>query len=422
MKLTAVATALFILGTAVGPAEAQQRRRGGWGRPAIVVIDKVKREPMVQTIPVIGRLVARQAGEIATRIGGTVENIEVHVGDRVKKGDVLATLRSDLLVWERELRAANVAEQVANIANAEAQLGLSRQTLSRITKLRRSAAFSQARYEDQRKQVVRYESSVARAKAKLHAAQASLKITSINIEDATIRAPYPGVVTQRHTEVGAYLKVGDGLVSVLNDRDLEIEADVPAVRVPGLQPGTVVEIESRDEVKNMALVRAVVPDENPLSRTRAVRFELRFDTTRNDLARNQSVVLLIPVGTPRVALSVHKDAVLIRQGNRVVYVVEEDRAKIRQVELGDAVGGRFEVLSGLKPGDRVVVRGNERLRPNQKVKIKGAGGETSRPSSRKKGGWSGRSGGGSGTRGGWAGRGKPSGNKPEGQSEEKKSE
>jgi multidrug efflux pump subunit AcrA (membrane-fusion protein) len=66
-------------------------------------------------------------------------------------------------------------------------------------------------------------------------------------------------------------------------------------------------------------------------------------------------------------VSVHKDAVLRRQGRASVYVIENGTAQSREVTLGPAVGSRFQVKEGLKPGDIVVIRGNERLRPGQPV-------------------------------------------------------
>jgi len=103
-----------------------------------------------------------------------------------------------------------------------------------------------------------------------------------------------------------------------------------------------------------------------LTRTRTVRFTPQFNGRRN-LAKNQSVTLLLPIGKARDVISVHKDAVVVRKGRDVVFVIEDGRAKMRNVRLGEGIGGRFEVLSGLNPGDLTVVRGNERLRPDQKV-------------------------------------------------------
>jgi multidrug efflux pump subunit AcrA (membrane-fusion protein) len=119
----------------------------------------------------------------------------------------------------------------------------------------------------------------------------------------------------------------------------------------------------------------MVPEENPLTRTRTVRFTAEFDGSIKNLAASQSITILIPIGQTRTVVSVHKDAVITRKGQKIVFVVVKNKegkgqkAFPRTVTLGEAVGGRFEVLSGLKPGERVVVRGNERLRPGQKVKI-----------------------------------------------------
>ena len=116
---------------------------------------------------------------------------------------------------------------------------------------------------------------------------------------------------------------------------------------------------------------ALVPGDNPVTRTRLGRFTPHFDDTATALAANQSVTLDIPVGRPRDVVTVHKDAVLNRKGKTLVFVLVDGKAQIRPVRLGEAVGGRFEVLKGLIIGDLVVVRGNERLLPGQEIRIKG---------------------------------------------------
>ena len=77
----------------------------------------------------------------------------------------------------------------------------------------------------------------------------------------------------------------------------------------------------------------------------------------------------MPLGPAREVLSVHKDAVTRRGEQSLVFVVEKEIAKMRPVQLGEAIGERFEVLGGLRAGDAVVVRGNERLQPNAKVRV-----------------------------------------------------
>ena len=376
-----------------------KRRGGRRGRrgPATVLVDAVKLGISVETVTVYGRVISRQTGVIASLTRGAVKTIHARVGDRVKKGDVLVTLSSDMLNSERALKAAELKEFSAKIRTAGAQLGLAAQELERLERLRRSAAFSVARYQDKLRDVERAKSSIAEARAKVDQARAELRMADLNLSYAQIKAPYNGVVSARHVEVGNYLNVGANVVTLLNDASLEIEAEVPANRIGGLTSNAEIKVVSEHGKPYQARVRAVVPEENALSRTRLVRFTPIFKTRDATVAANQSVIVHIPSGAARNAVTVHKDAITQRRGKRVVFIVRVKKDEngdeiitvgIRGVELGDAFGERFEVLSGLKPGDRVVVRGNERLRPNQKIRIETA-----------KGGRKGRRGGGKGRRG-----------------------
>ncbi|MCP5365893.1 MAG: efflux RND transporter periplasmic adaptor subunit [Hyphomicrobiales bacterium] len=362
-RAAAFALALLALLAPAAPAPAQQ--------PSMVGVDAVRVEPLEQTVPVIGRLVARQAGVVAARIGGPVGEVLVDVGDRVKAGDVLAVLVKDTLRWQVKLREADVARETAAIKIAEAQLKLKNQELARLERLRKSAAFNAARFEDTNQEMLQAQSAAAEAQARLLSSRANLELARISLGHADIRAPFDGVVSQRQTQAGAYLQAGAPVVTLINDRDLEIEADVPAVRVSGLLPGTVVAFDLGTDKGLQAAVRAAVPAENPLTRTRTVRLIPDLSKARGILATSQSVTLHVPTSAERQVTTVHKDAVLNRKGQNIVFVVVGGQAKIRPVELGEAVGPRFQVTGGLKPGDVVVVRGNERLRPNQDVTYAG---------------------------------------------------
>ena len=174
---------------------------------------------------------------------------------------------------------------------------------------------------------------------------------------------------RRYTEIGSYLQTGDSVLDLVNDTDLEIEVFVPSNRIAGLPPGTVIQVRPEDGSTESATVRGVGAEENATSRTRLVRFNPSF---RGPLKYGvgESVDALLPLGVPRIVVTVHKDAVLKRQGMSLVYVVDpENSAQIRPVELGESIGVRFEVLSGLKPGETVVIRGNERLRPGQALRM-----------------------------------------------------
>lgn len=362
--LRAVLWAGLLAAVAAGPALAQADAMR-------VRVDTVRQVPLSQTVPVIGRLVAQQIGVVSARINGPVEAFEVEVGDRVEAGQVIAALDATALEARRDLYAGKLSEARAELAVKKAELALARQNYKRLEKLKKSAAFSQARFDDAKQSVAIAQAEARQADTAIAAARADLSLAEINLYNAQIRAPYPGVVTERLTEAGAYVQVGAPLIRMIGDRTLEIEAEVPFQHLAGIEPGVEMRLRLDDDTEHSAVVRALLPSENPLTRTRTVRFVPNIGTTLRPLAHEQSVTLEVPIGPERRVLSVHKDAIVNRQGKDIVFVAKGDEVQARPVRLGAAVGSRMEVLDGLGEGERVVVRGNERLRSGAKVQVVG---------------------------------------------------
>ena len=382
----------LVAGLAVTPAWAQNDA-------TLVQVDAVKREPLNQTFMVIGRLVARQRGDVAARVAGPVAEMRVQVGDRVSRGDVIAVVDRKRPAWRRDVAAAEVHESKASLANAEARhamaqagvardearLALARQAFERLDLLRASVAFSQARLDDLEQETIAAMSEVDFARAAVQEAlslidqnlarversRANLANAIDDLDDTAVRAPFDGVVTLRHTEVGAYLDVGATVITLVNDRDVEIEADVPYDRLGALSAGSEVSFRFDAGPWARASVRAIGVEENPRTRTRSVRFVPDLDGVADNLADGQSVSLSLPVGPPRDIVTVHKDAITRGVNGAAVFVVNGDAAERRLVSLGEAIGNRFEVLGGLEPGELVVVRGNERLKPGQTIQYEG---------------------------------------------------
>lgn len=344
---------------------------GGGGPPANVVVDMVIDEPLSQTVPVLGRIVASEFGPVAARISGPVNEMRVDVGDRVKRGAILAVLDRERLSLERDRYEALVKQQSAKLASVRADLEKRSLELKRLEGIRKSAAFSQARFQDAVQNLASMRGQVAETRAQLAQAEAQMKRASIDLTDGEIRAPYPGVVSAKHTEVGAYLGVGSPVVTLINDLNIVVEADIPGNRLGGLKPGTSVRLTLDDRSEHEAVVRAIIPDENPRTRTRPVRFEPTFVDLAKPLATNQSVTVHVPIGAARTVTTVAKDAVVQRGGNDTVFVVRDGNGQPQPVKLGESVGNRFVVISGLKAGDSVVIRGNENLRPGQRLRISG---------------------------------------------------
>jgi RND family efflux transporter MFP subunit len=354
-----VGLALLIFG-APTPVQAQ---RG----PAVVVTDAVRVEPLSQTVEVLGRVVARQSGILATRIAERVALVEVQVGDRVERDQILVRLSDDRMASERRLRLAELNAAQARVDSQKASVAKANQTLVRQNSLRGSTAYRKDLVQDLQRDLDSSKADLAASEADVARADAQLALAEIALEDTVIRAPFPGVVTIRHAVEGSYIRVGDPLVTLLNDLELEIEADVPTTRTDGLQPGGVVDAHLQPGGHLPAVVRAVVPEENPRTRTRAVRFVPQLDGTGIKLISNQSVSVHVPVGDKRDVLTVQKDAITVQGSANVAFVVSDGKVEARTVVLGESVGKRFEVIDGLMAGDEVVVRGNERLRDGDAV-------------------------------------------------------
>ncbi|NKC10878.1 MAG: efflux RND transporter periplasmic adaptor subunit [Gammaproteobacteria bacterium] len=335
-------------------------------RPARVKVDTVVKEPLRQTVPILGRIVAKEQGAVAAGVPGPLRKVHVQVGDKVKVGELLAELVTDMREAMIARSAADLTIHEARKNAAKAQLLIAKDEMQRLEKLKNSSAFPRARYEDQQHEVVRFTSQLAEASAAFTRTDAQLRAARIDLARTQIRAPYDAVVTRKHVSAGAYLRLGDAIVTLMAANDLEVEADVPSERLGGVIPGVKMDAVFDNGESIQVTVRALIPDENPLTRTRPVRFSANLDP-KAAIAANQSITVAIPAGEPRQVVSVHKDAIINRKGQQLVYVVADGKANIRLVQLGEAVGPRLEVLDGLAPGEVVVVRGNERLRPGQAV-------------------------------------------------------
>ena len=354
---------------AAGGAQKAGTPQAGGRPPSAVRVDAVIAEPKSQTYPVIGRLVAQRTGDVASRINGAVVEMNVSVGDRVSKGDVIAVLALERLTAQRDKYAAALATRRAMVQTAQAEAAKTAQELRRMSELRQSSAFSRARYEDLQRDVDARQATLVERRSQLKEAEAELDQAAIDLYNGSIRAPYSGVVSEKHTEIGSYVNVGNPVVTLISDTEIEVEAEVPSDRIAGLTPGRIVRFRLDDGTEHRATVRSIIPRENARTRTRPVRFTPQFGEKSSSFAINQSVSVLVPIGKIEQVVTVHKDAIVHRGPDRVVSVVRNGKAFPRQVTLGAAVGNRYIVENGLSAGDVVVTHGNETLPPGAAVRV-----------------------------------------------------
>lgn len=341
------------------------------GYPAPVDVDIVAVAKADETVDVIGRVVALQAGPVAARTSAAVKTVHVNVGDHVSAGDVLVTLFNNRTRSVVALMKADVAQWQAKLKTAEFEAQLAERDLQRLETLRGSSAFNESLFDQRRSAASVAKARLAEIKASLQYANVQVKRAQQDFDWTEVQAPYDGVVSERHVTEGAWVNLGAPVMSLISTRQLEVEADIPAQYIQRLQSGQTLAATVNGEVLKLSL-RSVLPAERALSRTRLARLAIPLAPgAMPPLTINQTVKVAIPV-SQQDALTVHKDAVIRNGDMTTVYKVVDGVALMTPVSLGAATGNRMQVLSGLEAGDTVVTRGNERLQPGQQVMPRGS--------------------------------------------------
>ncbi|WP_370400819.1 efflux RND transporter periplasmic adaptor subunit [Sulfitobacter sp. JB4-11] len=337
------------------------------GGPSSVGVQEVEMRALTETVPVFADVVTARDGTIASRVAGNVEKVHVLAGAQVDKDDLLVELNQELLTILVSQSKAELEEAAARIETAQARLDRAETVFARTEGLRGSTSFSEGRFDEVQADVLEARSELVAAKARETISQTRLDESRYRLRRSEIRAPFAGVVIAVQTIPGAFIQAGTPVLRMIDTESFEIEARIPGQYVGALAAGQEVQAVTSSGTNLTARVRAILPIEDPATRTRAVRFVAPDLGNVADVAAGASLTLQIPIGGAREVLSVPKDALVQSANGWTVFVVEDDMAQPRTVQLGVAVGDRYEVLSGLAPGDLAVIRGNERLRPGQPV-------------------------------------------------------
>ncbi|MCW5591267.1 MAG: efflux RND transporter periplasmic adaptor subunit [Burkholderiales bacterium] len=278
---------------------------------------------------------------VSAQVSGRIVDIRFDVGDRVEKGAVI--LRIDERAASQAVAAseAQVREAEANLVNARASYERARQLLAQ--KFVSQAAVDKAEAD--------FKAAESRMKATLAGAGAAATEKSFT----TIVAPYSGVVSARHVQLGEMAAPGKPLFTGFDPTGLRVVATVPSAQVPAIQSGAKARIEVPSlgrwvEVKSIT----VVPSADPRTHTTQVRLDLPADA-KGLLPGVFARAYFVTGRAPR--LMVPREAVLRRSEVTAVYVVDaQGRALLRQVRLGTASDEKsVEVLAGLKAGERVAL-------------------------------------------------------------------
>jgi RND family efflux transporter MFP subunit len=325
--------------------------------PAPVRYTLAREHEVRRGVVLSGSVRARTASLVATEVEGLVAQMLVREGDRVRSGQPLARLRTAPLDLRR--RAA-----VAGLKEAEARLKLAERGLARARELFGSGAIAQQQLDEASYEVDAWQGRVERLGAEI--AQIEL-----DLERSAVPAPYAGVVVARRCDVGEWLEVGDPVAEMISLDDLEVEVEVPERYFHELKTGetATVRFESLPGVEVEGRIAAVVPRADLQARTFPLR--VRFGAGGARVGAGMLAQVSLPVGDAFRATLVPKDAIVPQGPRQVVYLLDgDDRVSLVPVSLGAGVGSWVAVEGDVRPGQKVVTRGNERLQPGQPARGK----------------------------------------------------
>ncbi len=277
---------------------------------------------------------------VAAQVSGRVSAVNFDVGDTVKAGSVIVRLSAG------ELGAA-VAGSQAQVAQAQASLSSARANYERQQQLFQQKFISKAALD---RATAEYRSAEAAARA----ARAGVGQTAALSSYTTVTAPFSGVVSARHVEIGESVTAGTPLMTGFDPKDMRVVASIPQSRLAEVKaaPRVMIEIPARNQWIDAAGI-TVLPSADEATHTVKVRIDLP--------ANLQGVIpglytrAHFSMGGAR-KLTVPASAIVRRSEVTAVYVVTRDRVSLRQVRLGTpGAGGQVEVLAGLNPGDTIAL-------------------------------------------------------------------
>lgn len=322
--------------------------QGADAPPVPVVVTTARSENVATAISATGTVVSRNDARISGEVGGTLAWI-AEPGTVVKRGETIArldTARLSLALRDNEAAVKRLEAQLQLLATQRERL----QTLGNVvSQSQLDEAVSRERMAEQDVEQAR----VARDRARL------------DLDRATVRAPFAGIVAERLQQSGEFVASGAPLLRLVNDRELEVVARAPLGSADAVSAGAQVRL-SEGERHASGTVRAVIPVGDERSRM----VELRIALADRSLRVGTPVRVEIAPRNLRPVVTVPRDAVIQRQGASYVMRVRSDNTAERvAVNLGPGRNNQVEIDGTLRAGDRVIVRGGERLEPGQAVTV-----------------------------------------------------
>lgn len=323
--------------------------------PAPVTVAPVTKGSAASTISATGTVVSRNDARLAAEVTGRLDWV-AEPGAKVAKGARLARVDARALELQLKENDAQISRLAANAALLETQL-------ARLNALPDGIA--------SKSQIDEAAARLAMARHELEQAKAARESTQHLIARATIRAPFPGYVAERIHQLGEYVAAGTEVLRLTDTEHVEVVARAPVAEAGHLAAGQAVTVHGNAQ-DQQSRIRAIVPVGDERSRM----VEVRIAMTGPDWPIGSAVRVDLPAARQGAGLMVPRDAVIVRTDGAHVFRISKgetgDIAERIAVSVGNGDSKLVEITGDLAAGDRVIVRGGERLRPGQPVKIAAA--------------------------------------------------
>jgi len=304
-----------------------------------------------------GSVEGEQRINLSTKVMGKITALPVNLGDQVAKGDVLLRIKNDNIIAQRDQVEANLAEAEASLENTQTNY-------KRIKALHADSSATQKELDDISTQL-----GVAKARVK------ALKSKRAEIRDlmdySVIESPIDGYVVQKNVSQGDMASPGQPLLAVEEVADLKVLVSVPASQIDLFSKSDTLDISiEAAKAQFSGIVKAINPSADAMSRQFEVKVSIPKDVAKLQIVK-PGMFADVRLRKGMDSLLMVPDSALVRRGQLTgLYTVNDNNELLlRWVRIGRHQNGKVEILSGLKPGERLVLAGNQKLVEGQKVTI-----------------------------------------------------
>lgn len=326
-----------------------------------------------------GYVTARREATVSSKVTGKVMEVLVDEGMRVEAGQVLARIDSSNVEKSLHLAEAQLESSRRALGETQAQLDHALREVNRISRLAAGQSASRVELDRVETDAKALQARLAKQEADISVSEREVALWKQQIDDATIRAPFEGVVTAKTAQPGEMISpmsVGGftrtGICTIVDMGSLEIEVDVNESYINRVRPGQPVEatLDSYPDWRIPAKVIAIIPTADRQKAT--VKVRVGFDKLDPRILPDMSVKVAFQGTTDTRPAQrnpiVPRSAIRQSNGQDIVWLVRDGRVERRAVRVGEQRGEEVAVVAGLDVGERVVVEGPDNLTEGARVR------------------------------------------------------